>query len=202
MESIANLHECIHCKILKQRDEFGTRAETGNRVGTCKACIKRLTVERKANPEFVPRRQRYDNNDGTRTCRMCDVAKPIDEFPLRGRNTATRRNECSSCWCAVQRERYKQNRELARHNMRKLLYGIDQQAYEDLMASQGGVCAICGERETSPDRRTGKPRGLFVDHCHSTGRVRGLLCMRCNMGIGQFRDRTDLLTSAIMYLDT
>ena len=52
--------------------------------------------------------------------------------------------------------------------------------YEQLLLSQGGVCAICEDKPT-PKRK------LSVDHEHQTGRVRGLLCTRCNMGIGYFR---------------
>lgn len=59
---------------------------------------------------------------------------------------------------------------------------------------QGGACKICGEPCTSG-------RSLAVDHCHKTGRVRGLLCGQCNNGLGRFRDRPDLLLAAIAYLE-
>jgi hypothetical protein len=53
----------------------------------------------------------------------------------------------------------------------------------------GGVCQICGDDER-----------LGVDHCHASGRLRGLLCSRCNTGLGMFRDRPELLAEAIEYL--
>lgn len=64
--------------------------------------------------------------------------------------------------------------------------------YDAVLAKQGGGCAICG---TAP-----KTRRLNIDHCHATGQVRGLLCPRCNRGLGWFRDRIDLLHGAAVYL--
>ena len=78
------------------------------------------------------------------------------------------------------------------------LYGISPEEYAALLNQQGGVCAICHEPETEMLR--GKIRLLAVDHDHVNGRVRGLLCHDCNLGIGRFRDRPDLLMAAIMYL--
>lgn len=74
-------------------------------------------------------------------------------------------------------------------------YGIAVSDFNDLMAIQGGRCAICGHSDTSK-------AGFFplVDHCHKTGNVRGLLCMACNQGLGKFRDNVDHLFSAISYL--
>jgi hypothetical protein len=81
----------------------------------------------------------------------------------------------------------------------KLNYGLTLEQYEGMAASQGGLCGICGEAPP----RTGPARlwPLVVDHCHATGRVRGLLCARCNIGIGYFRDRPELLTAATGYLE-
>ena len=60
----------------------------------------------------------------------------------------------------------------------KFIFGLDR--YNELLKSQGGGCAICFVKPT-------KTR-LSVDHCHATGLIRGLLCMRCNRGYGLFHD--------------
>lgn len=73
-------------------------------------------------------------------------------------------------------------------------FGIGAAEYDAMLAAQGGGCAICG----TPPTDTG-PR-LHVDHCHSGGNVRGILCSECNFGIGKFRDDPDLLRRAIKYL--
>lgn len=71
-------------------------------------------------------------------------------------------------------------------------YGITVEEYERILARQGGVCAICKKKP--------KGRYLCVDHCHRTGRIRGLLCSRCNTAIGQFEDNPEYTDAATIYL--
>jgi hypothetical protein len=74
-------------------------------------------------------------------------------------------------------------------------FGISDADYNQIWAAQGSKCAICGKVE--PLRgRSFHP----VDHDHSTGRVRGILCQACNVGLGSFRDDPALLFLAIEYL--
>ena len=75
----------------------------------------------------------------------------------------------------------------------KAKYRITMVDYQSLMGEQFGVCAICGEKEANTEY-------LAVDHDHITGEVRGLLCKRCNKGLGFFLDKPDLLVKAIVYL--
>lgn len=90
------------------------------------------------------------------------------------------------------RERY---REYGRKNHRKKTlkkYGLTEEAYELMVSSQDGRCLICVKR---PDDR------LVVDHCHETGRVRGLLCRTCNASLGGFQEDPRLLRKAAAYLE-
>lgn len=66
--------------------------------------------------------------------------------------------------------------------------------FDRMLAEQGGRCAICGTEEPGS-------RQWNVDHCHETGRVRGLLCTACNTGIGHLRDDPGILLSAMTYLN-
>lgn len=75
-------------------------------------------------------------------------------------------------------------------------YGIDIADYEHHLELQCGVCKICKELPPTGSR----VKRLSVDHCHSTGHIRGLLCSKCNAGLGQFCDNTELLAKAIEYL--
>ena len=72
----------------------------------------------------------------------------------------------------------------------KRKYGITEDEYQGLLIAQDGQCAICG----------GKFERLGVDHCHSNGGVRGLLCVSCNRGLGYFSDSIERLQRAIAYL--
>lgn len=74
-------------------------------------------------------------------------------------------------------------------------YGLDQTAYIQLQEEAKDGCMICGGPPI------GRRINLDVDHCHETGKVRGLLCSRCNLGIGYFRDNPGLLYEAIEYLE-
>lgn len=78
-------------------------------------------------------------------------------------------------------------------------FGITQERYDEMFKAQGGVCLICGKPETSMSN-VGRPKALAVDHDHKTGEVRGLLCNKCNAGIGHFDDNESLLLKAIRYL--
>lgn len=78
-------------------------------------------------------------------------------------------------------------------------YGIDIDEYAYLLEKQGYVCAICERPETK--YRNGTLISLAVDHCHATGKVRGLLCILCNRGIGNFHDNPNKLQLAIDYLN-
>ena len=78
------------------------------------------------------------------------------------------------------------------------LYGITTAEYDNMLEKQNGACKICG---SIPNPTSFKKR-LCVDHCHKTKKVRGLLCNRCNVCIGQFEDSTHLLKNAIQYLDS
>jgi hypothetical protein len=70
-------------------------------------------------------------------------------------------------------------------------YGISREDYAALLARQGGVCAICAK----PPEKT-----LCVDHCHATGKVRGLLCRQCNFGLGCYGEDQAALIAALAYL--
>lgn len=79
-------------------------------------------------------------------------------------------------------------------------YGITLKQYHDLATAQGNACMLCRH---IPDVNSPHPsrRYLCVDHDHRTGEVRGLLCHRCNVGLGNFKDDIEVLTRAIAYLE-
>jgi hypothetical protein len=87
------------------------------------------------------------------------------------------------------------NKRRTKDSALKRLFGISIEEYDKMFQKQNGVCAICYRKEVASHIRS-----LAVDHCHKTGKVRGLLCTSCNQGIGHLKDSVVLLENAIRYL--
>jgi len=78
-------------------------------------------------------------------------------------------------------------------------FGLSYKDYDTLLLEQNGVCAICKKAEFAKEH--GKVRRLSVDHCHTTGKIRGLLCGNCNHLLGKVYDSAVILRAAAMYLE-
>lgn len=114
------------------------------------------------------------------------------EMPGRSALCAPCRTARTKAWAAAHPERFEDQK---RRSWLKRKYDITPEQYDELLVSQNGVCAICA-------RPPADPRGyaMHVDHDHATGTVRGILCGRCNRGIGQFDDDPVVLAAAVDYL--
>lgn len=141
-----------------------------------------------------------------KTCTKCRVEKSTDQYSVsrQGKNGPVYRSNCKDCQAKSARQWFADNSERANENRRRWnlenLYGLTVEGYDQMLANQGGVCAICGNGEPTAHGRTGTQFRLAVDHDHETGRVRGLLCQKCNRSIGLLDDDVDLLKRAIDYL--
>lgn len=120
----------------------------------------------------------------TKRCRDCGEVKAEADFQRKAQKVDGLESYCRSCSAARQRI----------SNLRK--YGIAQADYDALLERQGGVCASCGSAPTK-----GKGLRLVVDHDHTTGRVRGLLCLSCNCAIGHAEDDPRRLRAMADYLE-
>ena len=124
----------------------------------------------------------------------CGVEKQITEFYMRDKKTGRRHSACKECDKARVKARHQANPERTRNNDLKRNYGITIQEHQQMFEEQNGVCATC----KSPG--DGKWKKLCVDHDHKTGKVRQLLCRRCNMILGQAYDDISLFEEYIKYL--
>lgn len=106
---------------------------------------------------------------------------------------------CVECNQMFSAKRYKRDKIEIQSQQRSKKYGIDNAVYQLFFDDQDGCCAICGQHETALDR-WGNVKPLAIDHNHQTGQVRGLLCDRCNRGLGYFKDSEENLESALHYL--
>ena len=120
----------------------------------------------------------------TKQCNKCNEVKPLDMFHNRTYSPDGKRNQCKRC---------------RSEEAWKRIYGLEAGEYDTLLESQKGVCAICGTDTPSPTQED-THKHLFVDHCHTSGAVRGLLCSSCNTGLGLFKDNPERLKAAIKYL--
>lgn len=157
--------------------------------------------------------------DDTKTCTKCCMTKPVSAFYKNSRGRLGVKSVCKSCDAATNKIWREANRDQTRRNLqswrrenkdrskeydhrsglRKHGCSVDQ--YEQLLHTQGGVCAICGGTNKNGRR-------LSIDHDHrccdgkfSCGScIRGLVCEHCNYGLGHFRNSVDLLTKAARYI--
>jgi len=144
----------------------------------------------------------------TKSCTSCKEVKPLTEFSIvqTGKRTGNSFPRCKVCRNKQHKERKERDPSIYRRiewpSKLKRLYGITVDQYYSMLESQGGGCAICGTKvPSSRKRKYASVEMFFVDHCHATGKVRGLLCSRCNRGIGFFDDSIDKLNLAVNYLE-
>lgn len=128
------------------------------------------------------KRREYQRNYGLDRRR-----RDPEEMRARGRQNYANNREARLKYAANRRADHGDYLTLTRSLSR---YGLTLDQYHSMQESQDFCCAICGEDLETP----------HIDHCHATQRVRGLLCMVCNLGLGLFRDHPERLAAAIAYL--
>jgi len=133
-------------------------------------------------------------------CSRCKKVQPLTEF---GPNKQTKDRLQSWCkTCCREKNRQWQREWRANHPeyFRQMIwqreYGLDRAEVEELLVKQRHRCAICEVRFVMD----GRHQGFYIDHDHKTDEVRGLLCQRCNHGLGQFCDNPKWLRKAAKYL--
>jgi hypothetical protein len=157
-------------------------------------------------------------------CKWCAEEKPIEAFYRDAACADGHRPECKACTSARRKRWYAKNRDreiervtawqrenadqytarqreyraAGRRDYRaehlRQTFGLTRSDYDAMLDRQNGGCAICGEPPADN-------RSLHIDHDHESGTVRGLLCFRCNAGVGQFADDPERLVRAAAYLE-
>ncbi|MFD4503218.1 endonuclease VII domain-containing protein [Streptomyces sp. NPDC058457] len=148
----------------------------------CRECVAEYSAahyrrRREAMGKTV--REKTDVPDGHKLCRTCGEVKPHSEWHRNATASDGLSTRCKACRSA-----------LGRQDHLRRQYGITEAERDELIASQGGVCCIC--LSASP---------AHVDHCHETGRVRGVLCFSCNAALGQFKDQPEAIRRAAAYVE-
>ena len=122
-------------------------------------------------------------------CCTCGEIKPLDKFHKDVKGKFGRRGTCKLCHTKKHdRGEKKRNKNL------RFRYGISVEQWENMFDAQGRKCKICEKHEDTGYKH------FVVDHCHTTGAIRGILCNKCNTGLGRFKDCPDELRKAMEYL--
>lgn len=131
-----------------------------------------------------------------KVCSQCGSEKPLDDFYRHPKGKHGRSSWCKPCTLEQQRE-YQSRPDVRERTVLRMRqkalekYGLTVEDYERMKRQQRGRCAICRKKS---DR-------LDVDHCHRTGQVRGLLCVRCNRMIGCALDDPLVLRRGADYVE-
>jgi hypothetical protein len=133
--------------------------------------LAHLKGDQKAYLKAYYRLVREERKGTERQCSRCGKTKPDEAFSQR--NT-----QCNPCRAIIEGERYEHNKEQMRNRARERQFGLTPGQYQTMLEAQDDVCAICEQPETNA--YNGVVRSLAVDHDHATGKVRGLLCAKCN----------------------
>ena len=130
-------------------------------------------------------------------CKRCGEEKDLSEFYRYQKSPDGRQFYCKKCLGDEQKSWHQRNPEKARLKQRinnlKVRFGLTIQEYNELGESQGWKCAICGNAgiERNP---------LCIDHCHDSGKVRGLLCRQCNQALGLIKENVTSAKALVEYI--
>ncbi|MDP3987306.1 MAG: endonuclease VII domain-containing protein [Nanoarchaeota archaeon] len=159
---------------------------------------KRVKFSQDGNKEYWSNEENYDKKDWeneVKRCYVCEETKSIKCFRRKKQKKDGLNGECEICDRKRIRKMEKEdkNGSTKKRRRKKNLkrYGLTVESFEQLKSEQKNKCKIC-RIETEK---------LVVDHCHKTGKIRGLLCSNCNIGIGNLKDDTETLQNAINYLN-
>lgn len=143
-------------------------------------------------------------------CTKCKCLKDFNDFPTARSKGKVYENgprkgkssHCNACASARAREWALKNKDKvdakARSGHLRRKFGLTVEQYNEMLSEQGGVCGICKCTLLSPRV---KQKNFCVDHNHSTGAVRGILCDACNLILGNANDDVELLSKCIHYLE-
>lgn len=132
--------------------------------------------------------------EGLAYCSSCKQTKNITEFNKDKQTVTGFAKYCRTCNHTKSKNRYLNNKDKHKDATLKKVYGITLLEYHKMLVKQKHKCAICGILQDK------NKKYFAVDHDHVTGEIRGILCERCNQGLGYFRDNIDILMNAITYL--
>ncbi|MEV7885418.1 endonuclease VII domain-containing protein [Streptomyces sp. NPDC002817] len=173
------MKRCVRCGEPKPRAAFAPkRTNLDGLQHRCRECAAESDRKRQqVMGRTVPASGAV--SEGYKHCQGCGLSKPHSDWHRKASATDGFASRCKAC-----------RAERGRQDHLKRRYGMTEAEYDELVASQKGLCVICL-----------KAPAVHVDHCHKTGRVRGVLCFNCNSGLGLLRDDPEAMSRAADYLE-
>lgn len=129
-------------------------------------------------------------------CSKCKIEKPLSDFHNVKTGKQGKHHYCKNCMSVQRKQTYNYNNAFNRRLRNS--YNLTLDELTQMHKDQDKRCKICGDLHDV----VSKHGGLYVDHCHSSGKVRGLLCAKCNQLLGACKDNIVILQSAIDYLNS
>lgn len=187
---------CLQCNIEKSISEFGVHnGYPDKKRPICKEChqTRLRTIHYSRIMSFNPPEKVI--------CNVCGQEKLVENFPKSSDRSRGFRQPCKICLQEKRRNKRKVETSeeffIRKNNKLKKKYNITIEDFQIMLKNQNNKCLICDSLLEIKDLNSNYPH---VDHDHSTGKVRGILCMNCNLGLGYFNDSIKLLNKAIIYL--
>ena len=179
MGSEGEVKRCLRYKQYRPRAAFARNKSMRDGLQAyCRECAARYHQARQlARGKNV--RPRVRAPEGHKYCRTCGETKPHDEWPRNSSASDGLGTLCKACKAVKGRQ----------HHLKRS-YGLTEAERDAMIGSQRGLCVICL-----------KAPAAHVDHCHKTGKVRGVLCFNCNSAIGKLGDDPDAVRRAAAYLE-
>ena len=182
--------KCSKCKIVKPIENFNkNRLMKDGLQNQCSLCQNSYWKSKKQISKEEAEKYLQDKLKSGELfqCKSCKHEKLADAFYYQRRygSVVLALNKCKDCQTNYQRNK---------------AFGITDEDFNTLLEKQNHKCAICGVDHDYYRSYTQNGRRFAVDHNHKTGEIRGLLCDKCNRGIGYFKDSEQLLSCAILYL--
>ncbi|MEH0442944.1 MULTISPECIES: endonuclease VII domain-containing protein [unclassified Streptomyces] len=177
-----NDREVEKCSACQRSRPVGAFASNGSRPDGLQANCRECAAEhyrRRREAQGKTVRVRVPVPRGHKRCPQCEQVKPHAEWERDKSSSDGWSSYCRSCRAERNRVSYFQRK-----------YGLSPAELDAMVAEQQGICCICLAAPAE-----------HVDHCHNTGRVRGVLCFSCNAALGQFKDRPDAIRRAAAYVE-
>ena len=120
-------------------------------------------------------------------CKTCKLQKSLDQFKVHPQNSDGHGAHCLDCYRLKDRKISQSKRKRDYYKR----YNITEEIYQSTLKEQNNCCKLCGSKYS-----------LVIDHCHKTGKFRGIICNNCNWGLGCFKDSVEVLQKVIGYLSS